>query len=67
MRRIGPFGIFTGFFTIVRMDVSIVLLSVFNRPVAQSLHNTLQNCFGGDFAGEKENAFGGLSFNEFGE
>ena len=44
-----------------------MLLSVFNRPVAQSLHNTLQNCFGGDFAGEKGNVFEELSFNEFGE
>ena len=61
------FGIFGGFFTVVRMDVSIVLFSVFKCPVAQSLHNILQNCFGGDFAGEKGNAFEGLSFNEFGE
>ncbi len=48
MRREGPFGIFTGFFTIVRMDLSVVLFSNLDRRMAQriahllSLTNALQ-------------------------
>ena len=49
MRRIGPFGIFTGFFTVVRMDLSIVLFSNLDRRMAQRIadlfhRNAVQCC-----------------------
>ena len=49
MRRIGPFGIYTAFFTVVRMDLSIVLFSDLDRRMTQRIadlfhRNAVQCC-----------------------
>ena len=64
MRRIGPFGIFTGFFTVVRMDV-IIVLPVFLTVRWHKVCTNLGEFFGRDL--QAKSAFGGLSFNGFGE